>query len=109
MGWAQILTAFSLTGVLLFGAAYGAQQSARHRANERQACWFALELKAIDPFIHSLAEEDQRALKKALSDRLFGHARDLGSPESALDDHHVLKLLTKSVVDLLGGLSKLRH
>lgn len=109
VGWARILTAFSLTGVLLFGAAYGAQQSARHRASERQTRWFALELKAIDPFIHSLAEEDQRELKKALSDRLFGHARGLGSPEPALGDHHAFKLLTKSVVDLLGGLSKLRR
>ena len=108
VGWAQILTALSLTGVLLFGAAYGAQQSARHRASERQTRWFALEMKAIDPFLYSLAEEDQKELKKLLSDRLFGHAPGLGTQEPNLGDHHAFKLLIKSVVDLLGGLSKLR-
>jgi hypothetical protein len=51
---------FSLTAVLLYGAAYSAQQSTKHRNNEKRARWFALEIKAIDPFISSLPESDQQ-------------------------------------------------
>src|SRR5690606_18584207 len=49
--WHTMLIAFSISGVLLWGAAYSAQQSTRHRNNEKRARWFALEVKAFDPFI----------------------------------------------------------
>src|SRR5690554_1788423 len=52
--WHTMLIAFSISGVLLWGAAYSAQQSTRHRNNEKRARWFALEVKAFDPFISSL-------------------------------------------------------
>ena len=56
---------FSLTAVLLYGAAYSAQQSTKHRNNEKRARWFALEIKAIDPFISSLPESDRIGFQRA--------------------------------------------
>jgi hypothetical protein len=101
--WAKIIKAISITGVLLFGAAYSAKQSNAHRLNEKRTRWFALEVKAIDPFISSLNSEDQKALKTKLSERLFGQ-RDFGNEkESRMIDEHALGVVSKFAIDLLKG------
>lgn len=48
--------------------------------------WFALEIKAIDPFISSLPESDQQTLKKELS-------------ENYLLNLNILKMLIKKYFD----------
>ena len=80
--WAKFLTTFSLTGVLLSGAAYAARQSAIHRAIEKQQMRFALEVKAFDPFIHSLNEERQWELKQKMTERIFGNSPDIVNSNS---------------------------
>ena len=99
--WGKILKAFSVTGVLLFGAAYSAKQSNFHRQNETQARWFALEVKAIDPFISSLSEEDQKALKNKLSDRLFAQQHKTVEKDGSIMDEHAFGTIVKGITDIL--------
>ncbi len=99
----KLLQAFSVTGVLLFGAAYSTKQSNAHRKNETQARWFALEVKAIDPFISSLAEKDQAALKHKLSDRLFGQQRNDTEKETSVAYKHTFETITKGIIDILNA------
>jgi hypothetical protein len=104
--WSKVALAFSLTGVMLFGAAYSAQQSTRHRNNEKRTRWFALEVKAIDPFISSLPEEQQQTLKRDLSDRLFGQSTHGTDDGAKMIDEHALKVVVKSVSDILKNIPK---
>lgn len=98
--WFKLFITFSLSGILLWGSAYSAQQSTRHRNNEKRTRWFALEVKAIDPFINSLALEQKNELKKQLSERLFGQFAHSKDDNTKVIDEHVFKL----VADTLGGI-----
>jgi hypothetical protein len=98
--WGQLLKTFSLTGVLLFGALYSAKQSNIHRQNEKRTRWFALEVKAIDPFIASLKDEDRKALKNELSKRLFGQKDESNEKDKVFDDH-VFQVVIKGITDVL--------
>lgn len=98
--WQKFILTFSISAVLLWGGAYCAQQSTRHRNNEKKARWFALEVKAIDPFIHTLDVEQQRELKKKLADKLFGqNSTDIDN--SSVLDEHFIKLVVDSVSKIL--------
>lgn len=99
---ADFLKAFSVTGVLLFGAAYSAKQSNIHRQNERKTRWFALEVKAIDPFISSLNEADRTNLKNKLSERLFGQQNtDIQTENNFSLNETTFHTITKGFTDLL--------
>lgn len=69
--WQHFLLSFSLTGVLLFGAGYAARQAHSHRETEQKTRWFALQVKALDPYISSMNPEDQKALKRELAEKFF--------------------------------------
>ena len=97
ISWEIALFSLPLTGVLLFGAAYSAQQSTRHRNVEVQNRRFALEMAAIDPYLQSLSPTDQQELKKELTKRFFG-SREEGSGPSIYDEH-----VTKKVLDSVGS------
>lgn len=99
--WSQIVKAFSVTAVLLFGAAYSAKQSNAHRSNESKTRWFALEVKAIDPFISSLSDDDRRTLKTKLSERLFGQQNNGFENEGSILDEHAFGVLVKGITDIL--------
>ncbi|MEO9779003.1 MAG: hypothetical protein ABJH07_08370 [Sedimentitalea sp.] len=71
VNWAELVTAGSLTLVLLAAAGYASRQSKTHRDLEQQMRWFSHEVKAIAPFLSSLDYIDQKELKKQLSERLF--------------------------------------
>ncbi|BBG65893.1 hypothetical protein NNO_1190 [Hydrogenimonas sp.] len=103
--WIKIVTAFSLTGVMLYGAAYASQQSTKHRNNEKRARWFALEIKAFDPFISSLKEDQRQELKRQLSERLFGHHED-GDDEKVIDEH-VYKTVIDGIVRVIEKIPKI--
>ena len=99
--WATSLKAFSVAGVLLFGAVYSSKQSNLHRKNERQARWLALEVKAIDPFIASLSANEQADLKKQLSEKLFGNSQSqLGADEHAISED-LLSMVMKHAESLV--------
>ena len=74
---------FSLTGVLLYGAVYTAQQSARHRENERRNKWLALRVAAFEPFVSPLTQDQQNEMRKEIGAILFGES---GTNESSDED-----------------------
>lgn len=102
--WEKIITAFSLTGVLLYGAAFSSQQSTKHRNNEKRARWFALEIKAFDPFISSLKEDERNELKKQLSERLFGQSNNDG--DSKIIDEHAYKTIIDGITNVISKIPK---
>lgn len=69
--WAEVITASSVTLVLLAGTVYASRQSKMHRVSEHHMRWFALEINAIDPFVSAMPEDQQIELKKNLSEKLF--------------------------------------
>ena len=98
--WGELIMSFSLTAVLLYGAAYSAQQSTKHRNNEKRARWFALEIKAIDPFISSLPEAVQQTLKKELSEKLFAQSEQNNDSDKKVIDEHAFNVVIKGLTDL---------
>lgn len=97
--WIRYLPSIGITAVLAFGAAYSSQQSTKHRNMENRVRWFALQVKAIDPFIFGLKEEDQASLKSDLSKKLFGVTHE----DEKIDviEHHGLSTIVKSIVSIL--------
>ncbi|MEX2492887.1 MAG: hypothetical protein WD425_14120 [Nitrospirales bacterium] len=104
--WSKVLTVFSLTSVLLFGAALSSQQSNRHRANEKRASWFALQVKAIDPFINSLEPKERNELKRLLSERLFANPDEINEGSGSVISEHAVNVIVKSITDILGKVPK---
>lgn len=74
LNWADYPVIVSLTGVLLFGASYGAQQSTRHQNNERRNRGLALKMAAFEPFISSLNNDQKTDLRSKVSEQLFNSA-----------------------------------
>jgi hypothetical protein len=94
----ELVTASSLTLVLLVAAGYASTQSKTHRDLEQQMRWFSLEVKAIDPFLSSLEDADQKELKKQLSERLFGKDRTAGQARKGGVDVGAYKEMTESIL-----------
>ncbi len=106
--WEEIATSVSLTGILLAAAVYASKQSNFHRSNEKKMRWFALEVKAIDPFLASLGEEDQKKLKAQICERIFGQTDRGSNHETESFDPNVIKVISDSLVDGVKSLSKLK-
>ncbi len=104
--WAEVATAISLTVVLVGAAGYAARQSKMHREAEQQMRWFALEVKAIDPFLSSLPEEQQNNLKNQLVQKLFGQNRLSVDRSEGTVDPAALKLITDTVVSQLEAMRR---
>lgn len=106
VNWPDLLTASSLTAIFLYAAGYTSRQSKMHRDNETLLRSYALETQALDPFIASLAPQEQQAIKAELVRRMFGQQNANGSIEPArLDDGTVKTLLDKvsdTVSDVMG-------
>lgn len=96
--WAEIVTASSITAIFLLAAGYSSRQSKLHRDNEKQMRWFALETKALDPFIASLDVPEQKAIKAELVRRMFGRQQNSGIEKSSKIDEGTLK----TIADRLG-------
>ncbi|MGP7733481.1 hypothetical protein [Oceanimonas smirnovii] len=103
--WRTMLVAFSISGVLLWGSAYSAQQSTKHRNNEKRARWFALEVKAFDPFISSLETQQQQELKRQLAERIFGQ-NSTSEEDPKVIDEHALRTVTDAFEKVLSKFSK---
>ena len=104
--WFKLFITFSLSGVLLWGSAYAAQQSTKHRKNEKRTRWFALEVKAIDPFISSLDPAQKNELKKQFSERIFGQFSNSEDDNTKVIDEHVFKLVADSIGGIISKIPK---
>ncbi|WP_343117257.1 hypothetical protein [Ostreiculturibacter nitratireducens] len=107
LNWAELATAGSLTLVLLAAAGYASRQSKTHRDLEQQMRWFSLEVKAIDPFLSSLEDADQKELKKQLSERLFGKDRTANQARKSGVDVGAYKELSESILSPIQEILKL--
>ena len=106
VNWAEVATAASLTLVLLGTAGYAARQSKLHRESERQMKWFALEVKAIDPFLSSLPETQQHTLKNQLVEKLFGQNRTSADHGEGSVDPVAFKSITDSLISFIKAMGK---
>lgn len=106
--WYAFLVTVSVSGVLLWGSAYSAQQSTKHRNNEKRARWFALEVKAFDPFISSLEPAQRDELKKQLTERLFGQSANNMSDDTKVIDEHAFKVVERVITSILSKLQKMK-
>lgn len=102
--WFKLFLTFSLSGILLWGSAYAAQQSTKHRKNEKRTRWFALEIKAIDPFISSMPPAQQSELKRQLSERIFGQPAN--DDNAKVIDEHILKVVTDAIGGVISKMQK---
>ncbi|SDW82165.1 hypothetical protein SAMN05444358_1011853 [Ruegeria halocynthiae] len=99
LNWANIITASSLTAILLVTAGYASRQSKMHRDNEKQMRSFALETKALDPFIANLEEKDQKEIKAELIKRMFGQQHIQISGRLNRIDDGTVKTLAERIAD----------
>lgn len=106
INWAEVATAMSLTLVLIGASGYAARQSKLHRETEQHMRWFALEVKAIDPFLSSLPVEQQNALKNQLSQKLFGQNRLSADKAEGSVDPAAFKSISDFVLGLLKATGK---
>ncbi|MFC3527782.1 hypothetical protein ACFOMH_06300 [Paracoccus mangrovi] len=107
INWSELVTAGSLTMVLLAAAGYASRQSKAHRDLEQQMRWFSLEVKAIDPFLSSLEDHDQKELKKQLSERIFGKDRTANQAKRNGLDVGTYKELSESILSPVHEIIKL--
>lgn len=96
VNWPELVAATSLTLVLLGMGGYAARQSVHHREAEQQLRWFALEVKAIDPFLSSLPVENRNQLKDQLTQKLFGQNRTTSSVKDASIDPGAIKVIAEA-------------
>ena len=98
--WQRLLVSFSLTGAMLFGAGYAGQQSNRHREEAKKSRRFALQIKALDPYISSLPKDVQGEIKKTLTEKFFNGA-DMQSDEKEHLNEKSVNVIVKAVTDIL--------
>jgi hypothetical protein len=99
LNWPEIVTASSLTAIFLVAAGYTSRQSKIHRDNERQLRSYALETKALDPFIASLEPTEQQAIKAELVRRMFGQQNAQTKDKLASVDDATLKTALEKLPD----------
>lgn len=101
INWPDVLTAASLTAILLLTAGYTSKQSKMHRENEKQMRSFALETKALDPFMASLGPNEQSEIKAELIRRMFGQQHARQSEKSKRTDDDTIKTFVEKLSDSL--------
>lgn len=97
VNWAELLTVSSLTAILLLTAGYASRQSKMHRDNEKQMRSYALETKALDPFMAGLDEDERKKIKAELIRRMFGQQHSQDSSKANKIDDGTLKTLADSI------------
>ncbi|WP_299789634.1 hypothetical protein [uncultured Marivita sp.] len=104
--WSEIITTMSLTLVFLGMGGYAAKQSSIHRETEQHMRWFALEVKAIDPFLSSLPEDKRNELKNELTQKLFGQNRVSNNSNSNNIELGALKVVADAFQSVLKASGK---
>jgi len=104
--WARLITVFSMSAVLLGGAVFSARQSNRHRDDEKRSRWFALQVKAIDPFLSSLERSEQSRIKSALSEKMFSNGVDQSGDRKPVRSDYLSEDFVVRVVDTLAQYSR---
>jgi hypothetical protein len=106
LSWMHLVKSASLTAVLLYGAIYASKQSNLHRNNEKKTRWFALEVKAIKPFISSLTQDQQKALIEKFSEKLFGQNAHQETSDTTEFNPNMLKAVGEMVAQIAKSTKK---
>ncbi|KIN71156.1 hypothetical protein [Sulfitobacter guttiformis] len=99
LNWPDIMTAGSITAILLVASGYASRQSKLHRHNESKMRWFELETAALGPFIADLPVEQQQEIKRELIRRMFGQQHGKADGKLIADDATV-KTLVETLADV---------
>ena len=99
--WSEVITTSSLTAILLGMGGYAANQSKMHRDNEKRMRSFALETKALDPFMALLSKEQQQQIKAELIRRMFGQQNNEGRGKAAKLDKTSIEMIGEKISDVL--------
>lgn len=99
INWPNIISAYSLTAILLYAAGYMSRQSKMHRDNGTLLRSYALETQALDPFIATLDLKEQKAIKAELVKRMFGQQNAAVNGEPQKIDDGSVKAIADKVVD----------
>ena len=75
-----------------------------HRDNEKLLRSYALETKALDPFIASLEKDEQQAIKAELVRRMFGQQNASGRDKQVKLDESSMKTIAEKVSDGVTGM-----
>lgn len=103
VNWKASVSGLPITIIILSIAGYAGHQSSLHRHQANRQGQFALEMKAIDPYLENLGDEERKNIKAQLTNKYFGdlpnHEKknlikdSVILPNSVLD--RLLKLLEK--------------
>lgn len=69
--WQNSIVRIILATILSFPAAYLAKESTKHRQQQYQHLQTSLDLKALDPYIASLPDNEQHKIKIEIANRIF--------------------------------------
>lgn len=97
--WSNLAIKVVIAILISVPAAYLARESSKHREQEHQHLRYALDLKAISPFLDKLPEFEQHKIKKELASKLFGARPITDSNESSypVNLHEVIMALIKKL------------
>lgn len=101
LNWPEITTTASITAILILAASYTSRQSKMHRDNEKLLRSYALETKALDPFISGLDTTQQQNIKAELVRRMFGQQQTVSGKEPKVQssDSEPLEPVVRSIGD----------
>ena len=100
--WTEIIRSYSLSAILLTIAGYASSQSKMHRNNRKHMLSFALETKALDPFMASLKEDQQQEIKAEIIRRMFGQQHNESRGKDIKLDDATIKTLAGKLKGFLG-------
>jgi len=97
--WPQILLKAYAALALSIPAAYLAKESAKHRNQEHFNRRISLDLRAMDPYISSLPNEEQNKIKSEMASKIFGSpgVGGLSNDDYPLNLQEIFKLLIEKL------------
>lgn len=110
-GWVKLVARIFATSSLVTGAAYAARQASKQEKVERYARKIEMELVAIDPFIQSMEEEKQSAIKEEIARKIFGNTEGMEISQNeesyiAMDKLVSIENNMQSIVNMISKIQK---
>lgn len=97
--WKTALFRLPFTLILSVPAAYLAKESSKHRQQQYNHLQTSLDLKAINPYLSTLPNDDQHRIKSEIANRLFAPKdfTNISSDSYPIDVQELIKLLLQSL------------
>ena len=97
--WKTALFRLPFTLILSVPAAYLAKESSKHRQQQYNHLQTSLDLKAINPYLSTLPNDDQHRIKSEIANRLFAPKdfTNISSDSYPIDVQELIKLLLQTL------------